>query len=335
MSENVPHVEVWVEEGIITGDQAEAIRRYEERDRPPDRGLIAHGRIPLITEALGYLGAGLAAAALITLFAEDWTTFPVETRLIVPLIGAIALLLAGWPLRSSDEPAFTRFGSVLWALSVASAAWFMGVLAQDAFGWEDSRVGVAIGAVAAPLAAVLYAMRKTSLQLLALAAGSLILVVGLVQLPSGQGGGAEVETGIAIWIAAVVWMFLTRKGVLRPEVLAYGLGAYASITAPDAMASGGGAADDVGLIVGLLTAFALIAASVLLRQNVLLILGALGAFMYLLRTIEHFFGDTIGMPLVLLTTGAILLAVAFLTMRLRRPPGSDPSRHHSPTAHVA
>lgn len=335
VDQDVPHIEAWVEEGLITEDQAEAIRRFEERDLVSDRGLISHGRIPLITEALGYLGGGLAAAALVTLLAEDWPTFPLATRLAVPFIGALVLLLAGWTLRLSDEPAFARFGSVLWALSVASAAWFMGVLAQDAFGWEDAAIGVAIGVIAAPSAAVLYAMRKTVLQLVALAAGSMILVISLVQLPLEQGESADVQTATAAWIAAVVWLFLTRKGVLRPELVAYGLGAYVAITAPDAIASGGAATVDVGLIVGLLTAFALIAASVWLRQNVLLVFGALGAFVYLLRTIEHFFGDTIGMPLVLLITGAILLAVAFLTMRLRRGPGVGPAGHHPPTAHAA
>ena len=89
------------------------------------------------------------------------------------------------------------------------------------------------------------------------------------------------------------------------------------------------------MLLGLVTAFALIAASVWLRENVLLVFGAIGAFGYLVATLKHFFGDSIGMPLVLLTTGAILLVVAFLTMRLRRTPGAHAARHHPPTAHAA
>lgn len=335
MKEQVRNVEAWVEEGLITGEQAAAIRAYEEQRQDPVQALIPHGRVPLITEALGYLGIGLAAAALVVLLAEDWTTFPLGTRLAATGIGTVVLLLAGWPLRSSDEPAFARFGSVMWALAVASAAWFTGILMQDGLEVDEAGVAVTVGGVATVIAGILYSMERKALQLIPLAVASLALVISLVQLPLDKGETADVQNGVAVWIAAVVWLVLAYRGVLIPRVLAYGLGAFAAIQAPLTVASGDGTAIDAGLLLGLLTAFALITASVWLHENVLLAFGAIGAFAYLLRTIEHFFRDTIGMPLVLLMTGVILLAVAFLTMRLRRTPGAHDARHHPPTAHPA
>jgi len=224
---------------------------------------------------------------------------------------------------------------VLWALAVASAAWFTGILMVDGFEAEEAEVAAAVGAVATLAAGILYSMRREVLQLIALAAGSLTLVTGLVQLPMDKGEDAAVQIGLAVWIGAVLWLALAYREVLIPRALAYGLGAFAVIQAPQGVASGDGGAIGAGLLLGLVTAFALIVASVWLRENVLLVFGSIGAFVYLLGTLKHFFGDTMGMPLVLLTTGAILLAVAFLTMRLRRTPGAHAARHRPPTAHPA
>lgn len=333
VNERSQHLEAWVEQGLISAEQAVAIRDYEERTQEPGRPLLSHGRVPLVTEALGYLGIGVAAAALVILLAEDWTTFPLGTRLAATGIGTVVLLLAGWLLRSNDEPAFARFGSVLWALAVASAAWFTGILMVDGVEADEVDVAFTIGAVATLVGATLYAMRREVLQLIVLAAGSATLVIGLVQLPLDKGEAAAVQVGIALWVLAIVWLALTYRGVLIPRALAYGLGAFAALMGPDAVATGNGEPIGGGLLLGLVTAFALIAASVWLRENVLLVFGSIGAFGYLLGTLKHFFGDTMGMPLVLLTTGAILLVVAFLTMRLRRTPGAHAARHHPPTAH--
>src|SRR3989304_3770281 len=46
----------WVDASLITSEQAEAIRAFEEVPAEPRR-------VPLIAEALGYLGAALALAA--------------------------------------------------------------------------------------------------------------------------------------------------------------------------------------------------------------------------------------------------------------------------------
>lgn len=335
MKEQSHHLEAWVEQGLISREQAVAIREYEDRTQEPERPLLSHGRVPLVTEALGYLGIGVAAAALVILLAEDWTTFPLGTRLAATFISTVVFIMAGWLLRTSDEPAFARFGSVLWALAVASAAWFTGILMVDGVEADDAVAAFTVGAVTTLIATSLYAMRREVLQLIVLAAGSATLVIGLVQLPLDTGDTAAVQVGIALWVLALVWLTLTYRGVLVPRALAYGLGAFAALMGPDGWVTGGGEPIGGGLLLGLVTSFTLIAASVWLRENVLLVFGSIGAFGYLLGSLKHFFGDTMGMPLVLLTTGVILLVVAFLTMRLRRTPGAHAAGHHPPTAHPA
>ena len=92
----------WEASGIITAAQAEEIRRHETSVRPKPR-------IPLIAEALGYLGAALVLTAALALAAQLWSEFPVAVR--------IAVLLAVTPSYSS------RAGRFETASSPPSAAW--------------------------------------------------------------------------------------------------------------------------------------------------------------------------------------------------------------------
>lgn len=315
----------WIAASLITEQQARAIREHEGQEP----ALIPHGRVPLATEALGYLGAGLSVAALITLLAQDWSTYPLATRLAVPLLAAVLLAAAGLPLGGSREPAYARFGSVLWLLAVASTAWFMAVFADEVIGASGPAVAAWAAGVAGLSAVIFYVARREPLQLIAMAITGAAFVTNVVTVPFDP-SDAEPWIGISLWIAAMVWLVLTWRGVLTPAFLAYALGGFAAIQAAAPIAQTEGIPGDLGLALGVATAAGMIAASIWLRSDVLLAFGVLGAFLYLTQSVRHFFGDSIGMPLVLLTTGVILLAVAYLSMRLRRPPG-----HHPPAAHPA
>jgi hypothetical protein len=314
--------------GLITQDQAVAINVFETERYEEEREIAASRRVPLITEALGYLGAGLAAAAMGVLLSEQWSQLSTGARLAIPLASAVVLVIAGWLLREAAEPAFARFGAVLWALSVAATAWATAIFASDVMGLSDIQRDLEVGVVTTTLAVALYATRRTALQQLALGAGAMVLVTSIVRLPYADNlGGTSAENtaiGLAIWATAMVWMVLAYRGVLVPETLAYGLGAFVALQGAQAVSFANDTTSHAGMALGLLTGMGMIAASVWLRENVLLAFGAIGTFGFLVSTIDHFFRDTLGTPLVLLATGVILLAVAFLTMRLRRSAGPHP-----------
>lgn len=319
MSRDPEDLDALVAAGLITEQQAQAIRAFDaERE-----GAVRSQRVPLITEALGYLGAGLAAAALGVLLSDQWSDLAAGVRLSIPTIGAVLLLIGGWLLRDSTEPAFARFGSVLWALSVASASWAAAILAADILDVGEAGVAMTIGVVATAAGVALYAVRRTPLQQIALGAGLIVLVTSAVHLWDPTSPAPAI--GVAVWIVAVAWLVLAYRGVLVPRILAYGLGAFVALQGAQAVAIPEGTNGHAGMALGLLTAAVLIAASVWLREDVLLVFGAIGAFLFLVTTINHFFRDTLGTPLVLLITGVVLLAIAFLTMRLRRS-----TEHRSP-----
>jgi len=319
MARILEDLETLVAANLITEDQAKAILAFESQ-RQRD---ATSQRVPLITEALGYLGAGLATAALGVLLSEQWPDLAVGVRLTIPAAGAVLLVVAGWLLRDTPEPAFARFGSVLWAMSVGSAAWAASVFANDVLDIRPAAQSVVIATVVAAPALVLYAMRRTVLQQIAMGAGVIAVVTSVVSLRypetiGPEASGPNTAIGFAVWITAMVWLLLAYRRVLTPQFLAYGLGSFAALQAISAVSFSEGAAGHVGMALGLMTAAGLIVASVWLHNNVLLIIGALGGFRFLIETVDHFFRDTLGTPLVLLATGVILLVVAFLTMKLRR-----------------
>lgn len=313
-------VDRWVDAGVISREQAEAILAMEGPEAPPERG------VPLVTEALGYLGAALALAAGAVALGRYWEELPTGTLLGISGAGAALLWLGGWLVRSARDPAIERLGSVLWALSVAGVGWFLQILADQGFDLTPNQTWLTVGAGTSVYGGVLYVVRRRSLQQVVLFAG-LVTLAGNLGWQIGRAldvpGGSEHGLATALWLLGIAWVLLAWRGVVRPPNTAYALGAVVSLYAP--ILWGPEALFDLAVIVGLVTAAALLGASVAVHRTVLLGLGAVGVFGYLVGVIERYFGDTLGTPLVLLVAGVALLGTAVLTARLRpltRGPGA-------------
>ena len=311
---------------LITEDQAEAILAFVAAHESETHSQ----RVPLITEALGYLGAALALAAMVVTLQQTWEDMSQAVRLAIPLACALVLLAAGWALHRSAEPAFRRFAAALWFLSTASLGWLTAVIGLDIVE-SETYLAAWVGAVALALGIPLYALTRQAPQMLVLWIGALMIVLNVTTQLDLSDADTNLVAGLSVWILALAGLALTWFRVLRPTTLAYAIGGFVSLEACQALlGSEGGGPNHLGLYLGIATAAGLIALSVLRRETPLLVLGALALFGFLFGTIAHIFGETLGAPLVLLATGAILLGVAILTMRLRRFPG-----HHPPTVPTA
>jgi uncharacterized membrane protein len=82
----------WVEAGLISEEQANAIRRHEER--------VGHGeRRGLAIQTLAYVGAIVAGLGVILFFAANWDAIPRPTRVAALLATIAAAYGAGYLLR--------------------------------------------------------------------------------------------------------------------------------------------------------------------------------------------------------------------------------------------
>ena len=133
-------------------------------------------------------------------------------------MGAVALVAIGWLLRASDEPAIGRLASVLWFLASCGVLWAGWVLAYDALETSDRVAGITSGGSAVAVSAVLYLLRRRSLQQVALA-GAITYTVGFAFFE-------PTPNGIAWWTLGVVWFFLGKADVLPPQRVALAIGPW-------------------------------------------------------------------------------------------------------------
>lgn len=295
------YLERWVEEELISRSEADAILRFEASGRSEPH------RISLATEAIGYVGAALLLAAGAVLLSRFWDDM--DTLAHVAILGACtaALIGLGWAFRSSAEPAVGRLAGVLWVAGTGTAAGLAAVITLDVAN-ADERVPAFVAGLTASIVAIpLYTARRKALQHAALFAGAWVATTATF--------GGNLARGLAMWTFAAAWAAIATTTLLPPERAGYALGSAGMLVGAMVVTD----ASNVGLWLGLVTAVALLAASVLLHERVLLGFGVAGLFVFLLRTIGEYLGGGPGMAVGLAAAGfAVLLGALLLSRRTAR-----------------
>jgi hypothetical protein len=284
----------WVAASIISPAEADAIQAFEARPLEAEPR-----RVPMITEALAYVGAALAAAAAVVLLGDRWEELTPGVRVAAIGAGAVVAFAAGALVRRSSDPAMVRLTSVLWAVATGLFGWLAWLVAHDLLEHRGSVPALACGIAITVLGAALYAALRQALQQIALFAGILTTV--------GASLGEGTDTSLAVWTVGVTWLVLGAIRRLPPERAAFIGGSVVVLWAPIALTDGG---EGFGMWLGLATAVALVVASLTLHETVLLGFGTVGVFGYVIGVLVRLFGDTAAMPIALLVAGAIVIAVA-------------------------
>ncbi len=317
----------WVAASLITPDEADAIEAFEAAataGRPAAgatfRGPVAERRIPLVTEALAYVGAALAAGAAGVLLGDRWEELTPAVRVACVGVAGAAAFVGGLLLRPSDEPAIRRLTGVLWLASAGLAAFLAWLVAHDVLELGGSAPTLVTGVVTTVAGGGLYAARRAGAQQVAPFLG-LLLVAG-ASAPEG------VPAMLAVWSVAVAWTVAGIVGLLDPGRVALLLGGVVALWAPAAL----GAEGDLGMWLWLATAVCLLVASIVTRETLLLGVGAIGLFGSTVRVLVELFGGTAAMPAALLVTGAVVLAAAiWYARRSSGPRAATRSARRSPS----
>ena len=133
--------------------------------------------------------------------------------------------------------------------------------------------------------------------------------------------GAGVITGLATWAAGGVLLAVGTRRLIRLPVAAEGLGAAATV--------GGAALTGVqwqgfAPLFGIVTAIALVAFGTLARDLLPSAFGSLALLINVPWAIGHYFPDQGQAPLLIMVSGALIIAVAVLLTRTEHPGGSSP-----------
>jgi hypothetical protein len=301
----------WVDAGLISPEQAEAITAFERTAPGAPRAAAGERHVSLLAEALGYLGVVLAVAGAGVGLGQAWGDLAVWARLLIPAAATGLLLVGGWLLRRQQEPAFRRLMSVLWALAVCGLGFTLSILGIDVLEWSAEFIALLAAAAGTLLAGTLYLLRRHGLQqVVLLAALHALILSGLASLPGERNPGWWFAAGI--WVLGAAWAALGWRRLLTPSWLAAAFGFVGMLIGPAV----GMAEYEWLLAPALLTAAGLVAVSVPTRQTPLLALGMIGAFGYTTWGVVHFFSDSLGVPLALVIVGAIFLVLAVAAGRL-------------------
>lgn len=217
-------VEAWEHAGLISHEQADAIEAFETAVVTPTAPVMPAApvrarRIPLVAEALGYLGGILAVVGLSLLVARYWDDMATVGRLALSGGGALALMVAGALVHEHDDASLTRMRWFLWTLSAAAAGLFGGVLAVDGIGSKfPTTVVLTVCGVLTVQNAVLWAWKARPIQqTITLAAATLGVAMAVDEFTTHSTAGI-VGWALGLGLMTVAWWRLTPLPAITASV---------------------------------------------------------------------------------------------------------------------
>ena len=330
-------IEAWVEEGLISPEQGDALRQREA-----GAAAVSPVRRVKADEIFVYLGSLVVFLALAFLVGLNWGELGSAARILSMLVPTVAMLALGWRLRGSESAEearrlrLRRGAQALWlGACLLSALFFMvtfhelGLIDWSERGPTDPWVVVSC-LLATGVAAAAFVLLPTITQSIAFhLCGSavlftflgwldytlppldhfleslLILVIGLVA------GG--------LCLALSEWLRSKGRKDLVGVSRIFGALAILGFTFILAMDEYPATWQKTTMeAVAFLASISFIAASVKRQSQAFLYSGAAFLlFLIIYVNFEHF-ADTVGMPIALLIIGVLLIGVGLGTERLSR-----------------
>jgi hypothetical protein len=281
----------------------------------------ATGPPPTLWEVLAHVGAvsGTSAALFIATYVTQ--EFPTETRLTIALVTAVILLSCGWWLRDSGHPRPRRLVSVLWFLSVGVFAAAVQLIVNDVLESEGA-FGLVAGIPLFLFSGSLYLYRRMPLQQVAVAISAALICSGLSESAGAEGG--QDRFGLLIWVLGAGWIALTRFGLAMPRRTGFALGSIGVLAGSQVVAlEFFESTDTEGMVLGLISAGALLLLSVAFEEIVLLGMGIAGLFVFASQTLIEYLRGGRWSLLAMLIGGTAVLLIGIVSVRRNDSDWSD------------
>lgn len=336
MNEWDAHLARWVEAGLVSPAQADAVRAFEsnrtfEADHQavaaplataPDVGSLpatapaAPRALAMVGEVLGYLGAVLVVVAVSFLVGQRWGSLEVGGR--IALVASLLAVVTGAGVvaaRAAAAPS-QRLASVLLAASVGLTGWCTWVIGDNLLRWGDVSLARSTTLAMAVVACTIAVLRPRAVAHLVLLA-TLAALASAIVAPWMENGDSPIMG--AVWMAmGIAWVGLAAARVLVPAPPALVAGGLLSLLGTQVASSSGWAG--WVLAAGIVIALASIGASLRWhRLKVLIIPGALTLLVCAPALIHHLFGEAMATWMAVLVTGLGLVGAAIALVRTRHP----------------
>lgn len=225
----------WQSAGLISDDDVASIIAFEAEAQQDHNSEVstpeAERRLPLVAEALGYLGGMLAAVGVILLVARYWPDLATWWRIAIPATVAVAGVLSGALVSEHSDDALRRLKWSLWLVGTAGLGATGGVAMYDsmspipAYGWNDEhRVVFGVASLVTVLSGVLWRGRTRPIQQTTFL-GGLLFSIG-----SAADEWWELSlVGLAVWIAGLALLLIGQREIGTYPVISAMIGASAMV----------------------------------------------------------------------------------------------------------
>jgi hypothetical protein len=212
------HAERWLEHGLITNDQVDAIRAFEQHE--PERP-----RLSIVAELAVYLGSVLALMSGAMMVGPNWEALRTAGQMAIGLAVAALGFVAGARLIKLDDPGTRRLASFMWLIGTGGVALVAGAIVDTASFDDPAWNVLIIGLPVLAIGAALWRNLDRPLQVLTTAVGAGLTLGGigaLLSMPPWIGG-------ILVWLAAIGIGALAIAQRLRPELYVLAVAAAAAM----------------------------------------------------------------------------------------------------------
>ncbi len=316
-------IEEWVGEGLISPEQAEALKRRETESATvslPARRVKAD-------EIFVYLGSLVIFLALAFLVGLNWRTLGSAGRILSVLLPTVVMLALGWRLRGSERARLRRGAQALWLGGCLLSGLVSGVTFYELELITEVPLLVLVSCVLATgVAGVAFVLVPSIAQSVAFhlcgSAAFFTFLIWLEETFPPLNPWRNLMVGLVtggLFLALSEWLRARERK--RLVVVSRMFGALIILGSPYflSMEKYAVAWHKTAMeVIAFLTSIAFIAASVKRQSQTFLYGGA--AFLLFLITYVNFehFADRIGMPITLLIIGAALIGLGLGTGRLSK-----------------
>ncbi|HUZ54224.1 MAG TPA: hypothetical protein VMU94_17070 [Streptosporangiaceae bacterium] len=279
----------------------------EERKNPESQRHIS-----LLTETVGYVGAILVLAGVGVAAGQGWAGITDWGHVGIFASIAMFFLAIGLVVLWVADPAIQRMLGVVWFLSAGGAGAAAEIAAHDVYGTSGAVTALLTGLTITVYSAFLWLIRRRELQLVALFAGLTVTVSAAIITLTGT-TAPWIAFALGLWALGIGWA-ITGWQYPQPLGTTVPLGIAIALLGPSF------AVWDHPWVyaIAIATAATAMAASIPLRNTLLLTAGTLALFGYLTAAVVRDFRGSLGLPATLAICGVLLLALAVAMARVRR-----------------
>jgi len=322
-------IEEWLREGLISTEQAEAIKRREKEIK-----IISPARRMRLNEILVYLGSFIIFLALAFFVVLNWRKFGSMGRIVTVLIPTVLMFVLGWWLHGSERVRLGRGAQALWLVACLLSGlvfgvifYEMGLLDLDRSGDPMILVSCLLATILAGTAFVLLPSITQSIAFHICGSAVLFSFIGwlshiLPPLDDFYEALGILVIGIvfgSLWLALSEWLRTREKKGLVIVSRIFGAMTILFFSLVSAMDEYPATWQNTVMeAIAFLASIAFITVSIKKQSQTFLYSGA--AFLLFWITYINFehFADRIGMPVTLLIIGALLVGLGLGTERLSR-----------------